>query len=183
MTAVDRYAALRSLPHALTETVARAPNVTALSAKRDGDWRSWTYRALQDEAWRFAARLRASGVAPGDRVLLAAENRPEWAIADAAIMAAGAITVPAYATNTADDHRHVLNDSGASAAVISTPALAKRFQPAFDDADACKTLFTMDPAAGAETMADANAAGGDADIDATVAGLTRGDMACIIYTS
>ncbi|MEM6491608.1 MAG: AMP-binding protein, partial [Pseudomonadota bacterium] len=93
------------------------------------------------------------------------------------------ITVPAYATNTADDHRHVLNDSGASAAIISTPALAKRFRPAFDAAEACKTLFAMEPVDGAETMADAIAAGGDADIDATVAGLTRGDMACIIYTS
>ena len=48
--------------------------------------------------WR--ATLRARGIAPGDRVLLVSENRPEWLIADLAIMAAGGITVPAYTTNT-----------------------------------------------------------------------------------
>lgn len=183
MTAAERYAALRSLPHALAQTAAQTPQTAALRAKRDGAWRSWTYGEYQDQAWRFAACLRAQGVQPGDRVLLAAENRPEWAIADAGIMAAGAITVPAYATNTADDHRHVLSDSGARAAVISTPALATRFKPAFDDAPACDLLFAMEPVDGAETLDDAIAAGGDADIDATVADLKRDDMACIIYTS
>ena len=39
----------------------------------------------------------------GDRVLLVSENRPEWCIADLAVMTAGGITVPAYTTNTVDD--------------------------------------------------------------------------------
>ncbi len=41
-------------------------------------------------------------------------------------MAAGAITVPAYTTNTVDDHRHILTDSGAELAIVSTAALAER---------------------------------------------------------
>ena len=41
------------------------------------------------------------GIAPGDRVLLVSENRPEFLIADTAIMAIGAVTVPTYTTNTA----------------------------------------------------------------------------------
>jgi long-chain acyl-CoA synthetase len=54
------------------------------------------------------ALLTQQGVQPGDRVLLIAENRPEWAIADLAIMATGAIVVPAYTTHTVNDLRHVL---------------------------------------------------------------------------
>jgi non-ribosomal peptide synthetase component E (peptide arylation enzyme) len=42
----------------------------------------------------LAAFLRAQGIAPGDRVLLVSENRPEFPIADTAIMAIGAMTVP-----------------------------------------------------------------------------------------
>jgi long-chain acyl-CoA synthetase len=36
--------------------------------------------------------------------MLVSENRPEWCIADLAIMAAGCITTPAYTTNTEGDH-------------------------------------------------------------------------------
>ena len=69
-------------------------------------------------------------MAPGDRVLLVAENRPEWAIADLAIMAAGGVTVPAYTTNTTENHTYLLNHSGAAAAVVSTDRLAARLLPA-----------------------------------------------------
>ena len=52
-------------------------------------------------------------------MLLVSENRPEWLIADFAIMAAGCITVPAYVTNTERDHLHVLDNSGASAVIVA----------------------------------------------------------------
>ena len=71
-------------------------------------------------SWRA---LRARGVGAGDRVLLVAENRPEWAIAELAIMAVGAITVPAYTTNTTETHAYLLNHSEAIAAVVSTDRL------------------------------------------------------------
>jgi len=58
------------------------------------------------------ARLAALGIEPGDRVALVSENRPEWVVADLAIMSAGAVTVPAYVTNTVEDHRHILAIAG-----------------------------------------------------------------------
>lgn len=183
MDAKARYSALNSLPAALDRMAREGGDRPALSAKRDAGWETLSYRAFRDQAWRLAARLRAVGVAPGDRVVLAAENQPQWALADAAIMAAGAITTPAYATNMPDDHRHVLIDSGAKAAILSTPALAQRFMPAFADAPACQTVFAFEPVEGAEALDAAIAAGGDADIKAQVAGLRRDDLACLIYTS
>ena len=47
-------------------------------------------------------------------------------MSDVAIMAAGGVTVPAYTTNTVDDHLHVLSDSGATGIIVSTNALADR---------------------------------------------------------
>ena len=55
----------------------------------------------------MSAALRAKGIKPGDRVMLVSENRPEFCIADLAIMAAGAISVPTYTTNTTRDHEHI----------------------------------------------------------------------------
>ena len=65
------------------------------------------------------------GLQPGERVALVSENRPEWCIADLAIMAAGCVTVPAYTTNTAADHRHILDNSEARAVIVSNEKLAK----------------------------------------------------------
>ena len=39
-------------------------------------------------------------------------------------MAIRAVPVPAYTTNTVDDHAHLLRDSGARAAIVSSAALA-----------------------------------------------------------
>ena len=66
----------------------------------------------------LATALNAHGIGKGDRVVLVSENRPEWCIADLAIMAAGAITVPTYTTNTERDHLHILENSGAKAAMV-----------------------------------------------------------------
>ena len=62
--------------------------------------------------------------------MLVSENRPEWLIADLAIMAAGCVTVPTYTTNTTRDHTHILTNSGARAVIVSTQKLAKALIPA-----------------------------------------------------
>ncbi|HQQ09648.1 MAG TPA: AMP-binding protein, partial [Novosphingobium sp.] len=66
-----------------------------LWARRDGEWRSISWAEAARQVCLIAESLRAMGLGQGDRVMLVAENRPEWCIADFAIMAAGCLTVPA----------------------------------------------------------------------------------------
>src|SRR5690349_19126569 len=106
------YAACRNLPTMLLEQAARHGDAPFLWAKRDGTYRPISWREAAEQISRLSRGLRALGIQPGDRIGLVAENRPEWVIADFAIMAAGAITVPAYTTNTVEDHRHILASSG-----------------------------------------------------------------------
>jgi len=87
----------------------------------------------------------AEGIRAGDRVVLVSENRPEWLIADMAIMAAGGITVPAYTTNTTGDHRHILENSQARGAVVSTARLARQLLPAAHQSDALDFVIAMEP--------------------------------------
>jgi non-ribosomal peptide synthetase component F len=84
---------------------------------------SWTEVARRVAA--LAEALKGLGLKPGDRVMLVSENRPEWCIADLAIMAAGCVTVPTYVTNTERDHTHIVENSGARAAIVSTAKLAQ----------------------------------------------------------
>src|SRR3546814_12562402 len=87
---------------------------------------SWTDVAY--DVASLASALQAQGLKPGDPVMLVSENRPEFCIADLAIMAAGCVTVPTYTTNTTRDHQHILTDSGARAVIVSTATLAQNLK-------------------------------------------------------
>jgi long-chain acyl-CoA synthetase len=67
-----------------------------------------------------ACALESWGVGKGDRVAILSENRPEWMIADFAALALGAVTVPIYSTQTADQTSFVLNDAGVRVIAVST---------------------------------------------------------------
>ncbi|MFD2204153.1 AMP-dependent synthetase/ligase [Kiloniella antarctica] len=142
----------------------------------------------------MARSLKSIGLAKGDRVVLVAENRPEWFIADLAIMAAGGITVPAYTTNTVENHQHVLNHSGAKGIIISTAALGRKALPAVEKSPECKWVITIDGIADdveqdrdleihswEHLLAEGDKL--DEDIEASAKKITRKDIACLIYTS
>ena len=162
-----------------------------LWAKRDGAYRPWTWQRVAAEARTLARALSARGVGSGDRVLLLAENRPEWAIADLAIMAAGGVTVPAYTTNTAETHAYLLSHSAAAAVVVSNDRLARSLLPALASAPALKLVVAMEPLREAAQLtvpvlswAEALALGEQAAAQGDPASaLAPDDLACFIYTS
>jgi long-chain acyl-CoA synthetase len=67
-----------------------------------------------------ARTLESWGIRKGDRVAILSENRPEWTITDFAALSLGAVTVPIYATQTAEQTAFILNDSGARVVAVST---------------------------------------------------------------
>ncbi len=72
----------------------------------------------------MARGLVAAGISAGDRVALMSRTRYEWTLADFAIWAAGAVTVPIYETSSAEQVQWILSDSGAVAVIVETPAHA-----------------------------------------------------------
>ena len=65
------------------------------------------------------AKILKENIADGDRCLLVSENRPEWLIADLAIMLANGITVPAYTTYTEKDYKYLIEDCEPSVIIVS----------------------------------------------------------------
>lgn len=173
-----------SLPAMLFASAARVPDRPGLWARGKDGWRAMSYAEVAAAVRVLARGLAALGIKPGDRVAVVAENRPEWLIADYAIMSAGAVGVPAYTTNTVADHRHILSNSGAVAAIISTQALAEKVLAAAQGSD-CRLVIAMEAAPGTLAWNEAMARGRDAPdmVDATVARLGRRDLATIIHTS
>ena len=164
-----------------------------LTARTKGIWTSITYAEAARQVCLLAESLRRMGLNDGDRVVIVSENRPEWAIADLAIMAAGCITTPAYITNTEADHCHILDDSQARAVFVSNAKLAKPLIPAVLKTGRARQLIAFDPMPSSQSGTFvvhqwAGMTSGDADaarlaVDARLAPVTRDDLACIIYTS
>jgi long-chain acyl-CoA synthetase len=168
-----------------------------LWAKRNGHWQSQSWGETARAVCVLAEALRALGLNPGDRVVLVSENRPEWCIADLAIMAAGCITVPAYTTNTERDHLHVLENSGARAVIVSNARLAKPLLPAVLRSGETDHVIGIEPLNRHQSSAvefhdwssllagsgSSDAAAARRAVDARIADITRQDIACIIYTS
>ena len=162
-----------------------------LWAKEKKAYRPWTWSRVADQVTALARGLRAHGVKPGDRVVLVSENRPEWLIADVAIMAVGGITTPAYVTNTVHDHLHVLENSGAIGAIVSTCKLAERLLPAAHQAADPRFVIAMeDPCLTQELsvgVLDWNTVLADGETGDDIADgaktIKRTDTACMIYTS
>ncbi len=164
-----------------------------LWGRRDGRWQSQSWAETARQVCLLAQGLRALGLRDGDRVMLVSENRPEWCVADLAIMAAGCVTVPAYTTNTERDHLHVLENSGARAVIVSGARLARPLLAAVLRSTGADFVIGMEKLqvqqAGAVSFPEWSALlGGDATaarraVMARVATIARGDLACIIYTS
>jgi long-chain acyl-CoA synthetase len=184
--------AIESFPNLVTMFFARAAqkgDAPMLWRKTDGAWTSISWQDVAARVAALAAALKAQGLRPGDPVMLVSENRPEFCIADLAIMAAGCITVPTYTTNTTRDHQHILTDSGARAVIVSTAKLATTLMPAVLRSQA-SLVIGMEPIRGAQGQIachlwDDLVAHHIADVETCAAEQTaqRGDLACIIYTS
>jgi long-chain acyl-CoA synthetase len=163
-----------------------------LWAKRNGSWQPTSYAEAARQVAALSESLLRIGCRPGDRVMLVSENRPEWLIADLAIMAAGCVTVPTYTTNTTRDHTHVLTNSGARAVIVSSQKLAKSLIPAVLFASDCHDVIGMEDIRTGQALEGARfhdwselvAGGGDlARVRERIAGIGREDLACLIYTS
>lgn len=183
-SSVDTYPEWPNLAAMMFDRARQWPDRPMLRFWRDGAWKSLAWGEFARRAAAVARHLRAAGVRAGDRVLIVSENRPEFPIAETALMAIRAVPVPAYITNTTDDHAHILRDSGARVAIVSTATLALKVAAA----GRLDLLVTMQefaatgvPVAPWEPLTDDPR--GPEDIAAEAAIIPPGALACLIYTS
>lgn len=109
------------LARSLIELLDAAPAhgaATALKHRRGLRTDAWSYARLRALSRRFAGELAARGVAPGDRVLIWATNRPEWVAAFWGCVRRGAVVVPLDASGTPDFAARVVREVAPRLAVV-----------------------------------------------------------------
>jgi len=94
------------------------PNDVFLRQPYDGEWRSWTFAQAGEETRKIAAGLKRLNLPSRSNVALLSKNCAQWIMADLAIMMAGHISVPLYATLTAHSIQQILEHSGARAIIL-----------------------------------------------------------------
>jgi long-chain acyl-CoA synthetase len=183
---------IRNLCTVFAQVAQRQPDHTALVRILKGQTYPLTYGEYLQRVIHLSAGLEATGVSPGDRVLLLSENRPEWAIADYALLSLGAIVVPVYPSLPANQIEYLARDSGARVIIVSDE---KQYRKAVEVSRAVpqlETIVCMDPpaelAGNAITFAGIERRGAE-DTDAArrfhgrIAKIPPEHIATFIYTS
>ncbi|HVT45667.1 MAG TPA: long-chain fatty acid--CoA ligase [Thermoanaerobaculia bacterium] len=175
-------------------TTISLPRPAIMKYKRDGRWIDIGVDELADRVRHFSTGLRRLGVKREDRVAILSENRPEWTIADFAILAAGAVTVPIYPTLLGRQIEYILNDSGSVAVVASTTEQMDKLLDVRDHCPGLSTIIVCDAPdrLKAEVLtfesvvrsgAEIEKAEGRERFDQILASRKADDLATIVYTS
>ncbi|HEX8906505.1 MAG TPA: long-chain fatty acid--CoA ligase, partial [Longimicrobiaceae bacterium] len=164
---------------------------TIVATKRDGRWIETSRAGFERQVELFAYGLHDLGVRRGDRVAIHAENSTEWLIADQAILSIGAVDVPIYTTQPADQIEYILENSEAVAYIVSSQKLHKAVASVLPNIAALKAVVGIRGAfaEGMHAWADVLARGEAARAqDRDFFRLARAeakpdDLATLIYTS
>jgi long-chain acyl-CoA synthetase len=161
----------------------------AIRYKRDGAWHDITFAEAHGVVSEIGRGLIDLGIAPGDRVCILADTRPEWTFADFAISAAGAVVVPIYPTNAPEECEWVIGDSGAVAIVCENAAQVAKVAAVRDRLPALRHVIVADPAGetgdtiALDDVRERGRALDAADLDARTDAVTPDDPFTFIYTS
>ncbi len=184
----------QSIPHYCFESFRRHNKRDALAFKIDDIWNYVNGLEAIERVKRIAMGLAALGVGKGDRVAIISENRPEWSFVDLAILSLRAINVPIYTTQSVEQIRYILENSGAKLLFVSGRKIWKHAENAINSVERLEKLifFDSDLPEGnsrATTLSEVEAEGDryrsiDADVvENSLASIDAGDLATIIYTS
>jgi long-chain acyl-CoA synthetase len=94
---------------------------------KPGSNQQYSWREVGEKIFKLTNRIKQS-INQGDRCLLLAENRPEWLIADIAIMNAGGISVPIFTTYAENDYHYIINDCKPTVIIISNQSQFKKIK-------------------------------------------------------
>jgi long-chain acyl-CoA synthetase len=183
-----------SLPGLCLTAALKHRKEDALNHKVGSDWVNISAESFVERVRNVALGLADLGIKPGDRIALLSENRPEWSIADLAILSLGAINVPIYTTQAVDQIRYILSDSGTRAIFVSNKKLFKHAKEALAGLDFLEKIIFFDASASEgidrsttlealEKSGQERAINKPAAFGAYLKAIRADDLATIIYTS
>ncbi|OOF70524.1 AMP-dependent synthetase/ligase [Rodentibacter caecimuris] len=112
-------------------------NSTALRFFEKGIWKDISWLSFQQQIDQLSLALLACNIDIQDKIAIFAHNMPQWTIADIATLQIRAITVPIYATNTAQQAKFILNHADAKILFVGDQ---EQYEQALEIAHQCPQL-------------------------------------------
>ena len=181
---------LDTLPKLFFDAIDNRARPDALQFKQDGRWVSLSHAEVERRVAGFAAALLELGIERGDRSAVLSENRPEWAIADYAVLGIGAVFVPIYSTLPANQITYILADCETKAILVSSREQFDKIDAIRAEVPSLRHVITFDESGvEGEALHFAAMVEGAAGPEATrrfrerAAEVNSDDLATLIYTS
>jgi long-subunit acyl-CoA synthetase (AMP-forming) len=171
-----------TIAEAFRQTVERKPDEVAVRTK--GDAFTITWGQLRDRVDALAAGLAGLGLKKDDSVALMFANRPEFHLCDLAVMMVGGTPFSIYNTYAPNQIAFVVSDAGARILMTEQAYLPQVLEARKELPDLEHVIVVDgDPPEGCVSLADVEGAGGEFDVDASVAQIEGDDILTLIYTS
>jgi long-chain acyl-CoA synthetase len=158
---------------------------------RQGVWEEISWNRLNGMVRDMGMFLINRGIQPGDKVALFSPNRYEWWVADLAIISVGAVNVPIYATNSAEEARYIIDNSDSKMCFVGTRGHMDKILAIKNKLPNLREIIIFDDlekvVSGVVPFPDACKEGGAAknkeEFDKRLVPIHMEDVATIIYTS
>jgi long-chain acyl-CoA synthetase len=184
----------KSVPDLLRQQASKFKEKPAIKFRKQGSFVILSYAQYYDRALMAARGLRKVQVQPGDKVAILSENRAGWIIADMGIQCAGAVTVPIYATNTAEQVAYALAHSEAKVVFVSSKAQYRKILKFRDGLPELQLVVSFERFLGEATLPvvtfyqlseidDPILVQERSELEAVIAGITPETLFTLIYTS
>jgi long-chain acyl-CoA synthetase len=172
-------------------TLRTYPKDDLMAAKVEGRYVPISTEEFGRRVRHLSLGLADLGLAPGEKLVIFSENRPEWTITDFAVLCAGAITVPIYTSLMPEQVKYIINDSDARIVVCSNRDLWLKVDAVraelrsvhhfiLIDEEGPQGIVSLSEVMGrGKTIADAD----PALFEKRALAVQPGDLASIIYTS
>ncbi|MGI8847770.1 MAG: AMP-dependent synthetase/ligase [Candidatus Dormibacteria bacterium] len=185
----------RTIVHWFRHQVSARPDQAALHFRAGDTWDSISWSQFGNDSRRISAFLVKERVRPGSHVAIWSNNRPEWHIADVAVLCARAVPVPVYLTFSSEQGEFVLKHSESRVVVVENEAILARVLEVRAHLPKLKRVVVFEgvdkPSPDdfvlpwEEALARGEAALGkmDREVDRRTAEVSLDDVATLIYTS
>jgi long-chain acyl-CoA synthetase len=177
----------QTVPSRFLQTVRSRPDAVALRDRAGDGWREMTFAEYADRACRLAAGLKRLGVGRGDRVVLMMRNRPEFFVADMAVLLVGGTAISIYNSSAPEQVQYLAGHCKAKVAILEDVGYLERFlkvRSELPDLDHIVLMEDPDGLAPDDIDSwDAMLASEPVDFEAATKVAQPSDLATVIYTS
>jgi len=133
------------------------PKPDMLTAKENGQWRSYSTQEVKEITDAFAAGLIELGVSGNDmsdeardKIAIISNSRPEWIFTDVAVQQSGAVLVPVYPSTSPNELQFIFNDALIKYVCVSSKELFEKIQGIKPGVPSLKKIFSFDDVEGAD---------------------------------